>query len=1110
MSKEERVDLGNVRGSKGEKGQDGIGIESITDLGYTDSDKPFNHMYAITYDDHTKLPTIITVKDGENLSLQNTITSDGERAVPSKTIWSALQNKAMLNHTHYTSQVAQDNALDTIGTDEYDTQDIINEKIDEGLLNILTTLESQGTVVKVTGAMNSIPIGDRKENRLYVKTKNTETNDALNKTFDLYIWKDNEWVHLDNIDTYTKTESNTRFADKEHFHTEGEIELQNNYDYLGLMQGDRQGDLNIQVDELAGYIQNNLSVDNQMSDTRTNPVQNKVVKAYIDTKINSATGSITSGDTVTFNRTLNDGTKIGTITINGAPTDIYSTNDTTYSNATISSNGLMSKEDKAKLDKSLLIPYGVITSDTRNANGTNQIYSLTIDSNISLTDGTLIMVTNKVEQNFSASKLNVNNLGPRNIYHNGSLLDNDEFKQNNTYLLLYTTSIVSAGCWVIVDTDTEYTNGTGLTLNNNNSFSVNYGTTSNTACEGNDSRLSDTRNPKSTKITSGDLNDYTSTGFYYCNSNTQAESILNRPSKVKAFYLQVENWGSANNVKQTISSYHQDAPSPFIYVRTKNGDNVWSNWRQIHTYDEPKYLTAEQTLTSTKNGIERLELSDGYFFQNKNTDWVITGHIKVSGEACRFELQFPGNTDANNHLSVGKNTDGNFAIWWSISSSAEQSHVDANVTFNNDVWYDFSILKRGNTVTVNFNNTKQHEFLPTYFNSLEYVRPQLLKWATSNISVRNLTIRPHLHLPLTDVATTIDYNDYKKEGHYLIWNAQQSNTNQKNAPDTQGGLLTVEIIPNGVKQTLTQYYVTNPKTFYRIYHTTNGWRNWKEIITDDYAESTSSNIKMNGTVSAGSSKNYARSDHIHPSDTSKASSTHTHGNITNDGKIGTATGKLITTGTNGVLQAVDSITKSKISDFAHTNATGSSVGQASSSVFGHAKATSTAPTDINTYNSVGTDNGLYARGDHRHKINTISELSYYDGSYTLEGHQVLDGFIGEEIYEKLKGLEWKHILSNNTINYYENSIMGCLEFTGFKQTVTVTKGNWSPYIFKLPVSMNQEYLNFPSTPVISPFYNGTTDLNVALTSNGEVKVRCMSQNLTETTIELNCSLMWRI
>jgi len=46
---------------------------------------------------------------------------------------------------------------------------------------------------------------------------------------------------------------------------------------------------------------------------------------------------------------------------------------------------------------------------------------------------------------------------------------------------------------------------------------------------------------------------------------------------------------------------------------------------------------------------------------------------------------------------------------------------------------------------------------------------------------------------------------------------------------------------------------------------------------------------------------------------------HTHGNVSNDGKIGTTSGKIVVTGTNGVLQGADTITKSKISDFSHTH-----------------------------------------------------------------------------------------------------------------------------------------------------------------------------------------------
>ena len=42
--------------------------------------------------------------------------------------------------------------------------------------------------------------------------------------------------------------------------------------------------------------------------------------------------------------------------------------------------------------------------------------------------------------------------------------------------------------------------------------------------------------------------------------------------------------------------------------------------------------------------------------------------------------------------------------------------------------------------------------------------------------------------------------------------------------------------------------------------------------------------------------------------------THGHGSVSSDGKIGTASGKIVTTGSGGVLQASDSISKSMISD----------------------------------------------------------------------------------------------------------------------------------------------------------------------------------------------------
>lgn len=46
---------------------------------------------------------------------------------------------------------------------------------------------------------------------------------------------------------------------------------------------------------------------------------------------------------------------------------------------------------------------------------------------------------------------------------------------------------------------------------------------------------------------------------------------------------------------------------------------------------------------------------------------------------------------------------------------------------------------------------------------------------------------------------------------------------------------------------------------------------------------------MDGAGAIGTSDKYARADHVHPTDTGRASATHTHGNITNAGGLsGTA------------------------------------------------------------------------------------------------------------------------------------------------------------------------------------------------------------------------------
>lgn len=64
---------------------------------------------------------------------------------------------------------------------------------------------------------------------------------------------------------------------------------------------------------------------------------------------------------------------------------------------------------------------------------------------------------------------------------------------------------------------------------------------------------------------------------------------------------------------------------------------------------------------------------------------------------------------------------------------------------------------------------------------------------------------------------------------------------------------------------------------------------------------TSTDVKMNGVQAVGSIDEIARIDHIHPTDTSRAASSHAHGNITTDGKIGSTADLIIKTTTSGVL-----------------------------------------------------------------------------------------------------------------------------------------------------------------------------------------------------------------
>jgi hypothetical protein len=91
-----------------------------------------------------------------------------------------------------------------------------------------------------------------------------------------------------------------------------------------------------------------------------------------------------SADSVSISRSLTSGTKIGTITINGTGTDLYcqTNTDTTYSNATTSAAGLMSAADKTNLNSAVSNISTYLTNCTTNtASFTTNGYVDTTDTN---------------------------------------------------------------------------------------------------------------------------------------------------------------------------------------------------------------------------------------------------------------------------------------------------------------------------------------------------------------------------------------------------------------------------------------------------------------------------------------------------------------------------------------------------------------------------------------------------------------------------------------------------------------------------------------------------------------------------------------------------------
>lgn len=189
-------------------------------------------------------------------------------------------------------------------------------------------------------------------------------------------------------------------------------------------------------------------------------------------------------------------------------------------------------------------------------------------------------------------------------------------------------------------------------------------------------------------------------------------------------------------------------------------------------------------------------------------------------------------------------------------------------------------------------------------------------------------------------------------------------------------------------------------------------------------------VKMNGNPSAGSSDYIARADHVHPTDTSRAASNHSHGSLVNDGALNsdiTSVNKVAVTDATNKLKTIsklplDKVTHQDISGKANVNHSHDS---ASSSANGFLSkedkskldgiATEANKTVVDSSLSSSSTNPVQnkivtnalngkANSSHTHSISNITNLQSALDNKSETGHTHDDRYYTEtEMNTKLKG-----------------------------------------------------------------------------------------------------------
>lgn len=202
------------------------------------------------------------------------------------------------------------------------------------------------------------------------------------------------------------------------------------------------------------------------------------------------------------------------------------------------------------------------------------------------------------------------------------------------------------------NTNTTYAAGTGTTITgSNNAINVTYGSAANTACQGNDSRLSNARQVADNVLTNQDLNSVMTPGFY---SAGGGNSVSNKPSGVDHFGLLVIHGASGQHYIQII--YAPGVSKSYRRFCT-GGTTSWSSWTEEKITDNnTTYTFANGTngfkVTPSGGSAQTVSVTPSFTVTTGDSN----GQVKVNGTNASVKGLGSAAYTSNDNI-VYKNTD---------------------------------------------------------------------------------------------------------------------------------------------------------------------------------------------------------------------------------------------------------------------------------------------------------------------------------------------------------------------------------------------------------------------------------------------------------------------